>query len=68
MPPTDQTNKLTKLIAISYLLAVIIIMMSLYIIVSNLLTANSIDSKLVQTHTTQLNISDFNKILNQIKK
>lgn len=67
MTRTDLTNKTSRLIVISYLLIVTVIIAVLYIITSNLITANSINPSLVQTHTTQLNVDDFDKILKQIR-
>lgn len=64
---TDPTNKTSRLIVISYLLIATVIIAVLYIITSNLITANSINLSLVQTHTTQLNVDDFDKILKQIR-
>ncbi|EKD56487.1 MAG: hypothetical protein ACD_58C00172G0006 [uncultured bacterium] len=64
---TDPTSKLSKLVVISYLLITFVIIAVSFIIISNLVIANSISPTLVQTHTTQLNIDNFNKILNQIK-
>lgn len=63
----NPTNKTQKFIIASYLLIMIIVIGILYVIITNFMIANSIDSTLVQTHTTQLNIDDFNKILQQIK-
>lgn len=64
---TNQVNKIKTIVLFSYLLAFSIIAIVLYIIVTGIIKINTINPKMVQTHTTQLNIDNFNKILNQLK-
>lgn len=61
-------NPTNKFFILFYILLVIIIMSVLVIIIYNFIVANSTNPVSIQTHTTQLNLQDFNLILKQIKK
>lgn len=64
---THQINKTRVAIITSYIILVLIIISVIYIIAKNFLVADSVNQKKIQTHTTQLDIDVFNKVLKQIQ-
>lgn len=68
MNNTKSVNKTKFILVSSYILISIMCLLVVYLIIINYRKTNLIDLRLIQSHSTQLDVDKFNDILTKINE